>query len=65
MDVTTVRTQRVVRDIVFLVDGSSYVGSNFQSVLDFIIGVVNRLDVRPERVRIGLMQFAEGQKSFI
>lgn len=63
MDVTTVRTQRVVRDIVFLVDGSSYVGSNFQSVLDFITGVVNRLDVRPERVRIGLMQFAEGQKT--
>ncbi|XP_067265217.1 collagen alpha-3(VI) chain-like isoform X2 [Chanodichthys erythropterus] len=63
VDVTTVRTQRVVRDIVFLVDGSSYVGSNFQSVLDFITAVVNRLDVRPERVRIGLMQFAEGQKT--
>lgn len=63
MDVTTVRTQRVIRDIVFLVDGSSYVGSNFQSVLDFITAVVSRLDVRPERVRIGLMQFAEGQKT--
>lgn len=63
MDVTTVHTQRVVRDIVFLVDGSTYVGYNFQPVLDFIIAMVNRLDVRPERVRIGLMQFAEGQKT--
>lgn len=63
MDVTTVRTQRVVRDIVFLVDGSSYVGNNLQTVRDFITAVVNRLDVRPERVRIGLMQFAERQKT--
>ncbi|XP_051566550.1 collagen alpha-3(VI) chain-like [Myxocyprinus asiaticus] len=62
VDVTTVQTQRVVRDIVFLVDGSSNVGNaNLQPVRDFISGVVNRLDVRPERVRIGLMQFAEGQ----
>ncbi|XP_056107924.1 collagen alpha-3(VI) chain-like [Rhinichthys klamathensis goyatoka] len=63
VDVTTVRTQKVVRDIVFLVDGSSYVGYNLQPVQDFITGVVNRLDVRPERVRIGLMQFAERQKN--
>uniref|UniRef100_A0A8C2G8I8 Collagen type VI alpha 3 chain n=1 Tax=Cyprinus carpio TaxID=7962 RepID=A0A8C2G8I8_CYPCA len=61
VDVTTVHTQRVVRDIVFLVDGSNYVGNNLQPVLDFITEVVNRLDVRPERVRIGLMQFAERQ----
>uniref|UniRef100_A0A673KLX4 Collagen, type VI, alpha 3 n=1 Tax=Sinocyclocheilus rhinocerous TaxID=307959 RepID=A0A673KLX4_9TELE len=53
----------VVRDIVFLVDGSSYVGNNLQPVLDFITEVVNRLDVRPERVRIGLMQFAERQRT--
>ncbi|XP_051999192.1 uncharacterized protein col6a3 [Xyrauchen texanus] len=64
VDVTTVQTQRVVRDIVFLVDGSSYVGNaNLQHVRDFISGVVNRLDIRPERVRIGLMQFAEGQRT--
>lgn len=61
VDVTTVHTQRVVRDIVFMVDGSSYVGNNVQPVLNFITEVVNRLDVRPERVRIGLMQFAERQ----
>ncbi|XP_035532200.1 collagen alpha-3(VI) chain-like isoform X3 [Morone saxatilis] len=60
VDTTTVHTQRVVRDIVFLVDGSNYIGSsNLPYVRDFIINVVNQLDVRPDRVQIGLMQFAE------
>uniref|UniRef100_A0AAR2J3Z0 VWFA domain-containing protein n=1 Tax=Pygocentrus nattereri TaxID=42514 RepID=A0AAR2J3Z0_PYGNA len=53
-------TQKVVRDFVFLVDGSNYVGNaNLPAVRDFISSIVNRLDVRPERVRIGLIQFAE------
>uniref|UniRef100_UPI0037E78497 collagen alpha-3(VI) chain-like isoform X2 n=1 Tax=Semicossyphus pulcher TaxID=241346 RepID=UPI0037E78497 len=60
VEITTVQTQKVVRDIVFLVDGSNYIGSsNFPYVRDFIINVVNQLDVRPDRVQIGLMQFAE------
>ncbi|XP_071774395.2 collagen alpha-3(VI) chain isoform X1 [Centroberyx gerrardi] len=60
VEITTVQTQRVVRDIVFLVDGSSYVGSgNLPYVREFINNVVNQLDVRPDRVQIGLMQFAE------
>lgn len=54
------QTQRVIRDIVFLVDGSDYVGSsNFPYMRDFLINVVNQLDVRPDRVQFGLMQFAE------
>lgn len=54
------QTQRVVRDIVFLVDGSDYVGnSNFPYVRDFLINVVNQVDVRPDRVQFGLMQFSE------
>ncbi|XP_031145640.2 collagen alpha-3(VI) chain-like [Sander lucioperca] len=62
MEITTVQTQKVVRDIVFLVDGSNYVGSsNFSYVRAFILNVVNQLDVRPDRVRIGLLQFAESQ----
>lgn len=53
------QTQKVVRDIVFLVDGSNYIGStNFPYVRDFMINVVNQLDVRPDRVQIGLLQFA-------
>ncbi|XP_047198474.1 collagen alpha-3(VI) chain isoform X2 [Hippoglossus stenolepis] len=59
VEITTVQTQRVIRDIVFLVDGSNYIGNtNWPYVRDFIINVVNQLDVRPERVRIGLVQFA-------
>lgn len=57
------QTQKVVRDIVFLVDGSNYIGSsNFPYVRDFLINVVNQLEVRPDRVQIGLMQFAERPK---
>lgn len=57
------QTQKVVRDIVFLVDGSNYVGSsNLPYVRDFMINVVNQLEVRPDRVQIGLMQFAERPK---
>ncbi|TRZ02736.1 hypothetical protein DNTS_005421 [Danionella cerebrum] len=63
LEVTTVHTQKVVRDFVFMVDGSIYVGNNLRFVKDFISGVVNRLDVRPDRVRIGLMQFAETQRT--
>ncbi|XP_053296519.1 collagen alpha-3(VI) chain isoform X2 [Pleuronectes platessa] len=59
VEITTVQTQRVIRDIVFLVDGSNYIGNNnWPYVRDFMINVVNQLDVRPERVRIGLVQFA-------
>ncbi|XP_061580269.1 collagen alpha-3(VI) chain-like [Cololabis saira] len=63
VEITTVQTQKVVRDIVFLVDGSNYVGgTNLPFVRDFMINVVNQLDVRPERVQIGLLQFADRQR---
>lgn len=57
------QTQKVIRDIVFLVDGSNYMGStHFPYVRDFLINVVNQLDVRPDRVQFGLMQFADRPK---
>ncbi|KAM9710050.1 collagen alpha-3(VI) chain-like isoform 2-T2 [Menidia menidia] len=60
VEITTVQTQKVIRDIVFLVDGSSYVGSsNLPYVRDFMINVVNQLDIRPDRVQIGLLQFSD------
>ncbi|KAJ0070484.1 hypothetical protein NL108_011679, partial [Boleophthalmus pectinirostris] len=56
-------TRKVVRDFVFLVDGSNYVGAtNFPYVRDLIINIVNQLDVRPDRVQIGLLQYAEDPK---
>lgn len=52
--------ERVFRDIVFLVDGSNYVGrDNLPYVRDFMINIVNQLKIGPEDVQIGLMQFAE------
>ncbi|XP_059933079.1 collagen alpha-3(VI) chain-like isoform X3 [Gadus macrocephalus] len=63
LEITTVQTSKVIRDIVFLVDSSSYVGNqNLPYVRQFITKVVNQLDVRPERVQIGLMQFSEHPK---
>lgn len=63
VEITTVQTHKVVRDFVFLVDGSNYVGSvNLPYVRDLIVNVVNQLDVRPDRVQIGLLQFAEDPK---
>ncbi|KAM9804490.1 collagen alpha-3(VI) chain [Neosynchiropus ocellatus] len=63
VEITTVQTQKVVRDIVFLLDGSSYIGSgNFPYVRDFIINVVNQLEIRPDRVQVGLLQFGERPK---
>ncbi|KAK5609301.1 hypothetical protein CRENBAI_012839 [Crenichthys baileyi] len=60
LEITTVQTQRVFRDIVFLVDGSNYIGSNnLPFVRDLMINIVNQLDISPDRVQIGLMQFAE------
>ncbi|KAK3568977.1 hypothetical protein QTP86_021372 [Hemibagrus guttatus] len=62
-DTTTIQP-RIIRDIVFMVDGSNYVGNaNLPAVRDFISRIVSGLDVRPERVRIGLFQFAEGQRT--
>ncbi|XP_072300234.1 collagen alpha-3(VI) chain-like [Eucyclogobius newberryi] len=63
VEITTVQTQKVIRDFVFLVDGSSFVGAaNFPYVRDLIINIVNQLDVRPDRVQIGLLQYAEDPK---
>ncbi|XP_029386726.1 collagen alpha-3(VI) chain-like [Echeneis naucrates] len=63
VEITTVQTQKVLRDIVFLVDGSNYIGNtNLPFVRDFMINVINQLDVRPDRVQIALMQYAENTK---
>uniref|UniRef100_A0A3B4FXW3 VWFA domain-containing protein n=1 Tax=Pundamilia nyererei TaxID=303518 RepID=A0A3B4FXW3_9CICH len=60
---TIVETTKMVRDIVFLVDGSNYVGSsNLPYVRDFMINTINQLDVGPDRVQVGLLQFADRPK---
>ncbi|XP_053554835.1 collagen alpha-3(VI) chain isoform X3 [Bombina bombina] len=53
-------TQVNQRDIVFLLDGSVNVGNaNFPFVRDFIIDLINNLDISSEGTRIGLVQFSD------
>lgn len=48
------------RDIIFLLDGSSNVGeTNFPYVRDFVMNIVNSLDVGSDNIRVGLVQFSD------
>lgn len=48
------------RDIIFLLDGSFNVGkTNFPYVRDFVMTVVNSLDVGSDSVRVGVVQFSD------
>ncbi|XP_069472084.1 collagen alpha-3(VI) chain [Ambystoma mexicanum] len=48
------------RDIVFLLDGSVNVGNaNFPFVRDFLISLIDSLDVSSDNIRIGLAQFSD------
>ncbi|XP_034862670.1 collagen alpha-3(VI) chain isoform X3 [Mirounga leonina] len=48
------------RDIIFLLDGSLNVGkTNFPYVRDFVMNVVNSLDVGSDNTRVGLVQFSD------
>ncbi|XP_061463633.1 collagen alpha-3(VI) chain isoform X7 [Rhineura floridana] len=52
------------RDIIFLLDGSANVGNaNFPYVRDFVLSLVNSLDVGIDDIRIGLVQFSENPKT--
>ncbi|XP_044214882.1 collagen alpha-6(VI) chain isoform X2 [Thunnus albacares] len=59
--------EATVADIVFLVDGSSSIGSsNFQEVRGFLRSVISGLDIGPDKVRIGLAQYSDRpQKEFL
>ncbi|KAM6178449.1 collagen alpha-3(VI) chain [Rhynchocyon petersi] len=48
------------RDIIFLLDGSLNVGkANFPYVRDFVMNLVNSLDVGHDNIRVGLVQFSD------
>uniref|UniRef100_A0A8C2UVY7 Collagen alpha-3(VI) chain n=1 Tax=Chinchilla lanigera TaxID=34839 RepID=A0A8C2UVY7_CHILA len=48
------------RDIIFLLDGSVNVGkTNFPYVRDFVMNLVNSLDVGSDNIRVGLVQFSD------
>ncbi|KAM9851920.1 collagen alpha-6(VI) chain-like [Aulostomus maculatus] len=55
----TVCTQEPVADLVFMVDGSWSIGTeNFKQIRQFLYTLVNSFDVRPDHVRIGLVQYS-------
>nr|XP_040020900.1 collagen alpha-6(VI) chain-like isoform X1 [Gasterosteus aculeatus aculeatus] len=60
----TVCTQEAVADIVFMVDGSWSIGSeNFKQIRRFLHTLVDSFDVRPEHVRIGLVQYSTAPRT--
>lgn len=52
------------KDIIFLIDGSDSVGqSGVAHIRDFMLKVVDQLDVRPDEVRVALVQYGERPKT--
>uniref|UniRef100_A0A8C5PM11 VWFA domain-containing protein n=1 Tax=Leptobrachium leishanense TaxID=445787 RepID=A0A8C5PM11_9ANUR len=50
-------------DIVFLIDGSTSISdSNFKTMKDFMVSVVNDFDVASERVHVGVAQYSNAYK---
>ncbi|GCB71791.1 hypothetical protein scyTo_0001701 [Scyliorhinus torazame] len=48
-----------VADIVYLVDESSSIGeTNFELIRNFLVNVINAMDIGPDKVQIGLIQYS-------
>uniref|UniRef100_A0A8B9HRV7 Collagen, type VI, alpha 3 n=1 Tax=Astyanax mexicanus TaxID=7994 RepID=A0A8B9HRV7_ASTMX len=65
--VNTMTTEEIItrlnlgkKDIIFLIDGSDSVGaSGIAHIRDFIVKIVQQLNVRPDQVRVAVVQYAE------
>ncbi|XP_031725871.1 collagen alpha-3(VI) chain-like isoform X1 [Anarrhichthys ocellatus] len=52
------------KDIIFLIDGSDTTGSEgIVHIRDFILNIVQQLDVQPDQVRVGIVQYADRVKT--
>ncbi|XP_062421245.1 uncharacterized protein col6a3 [Pungitius pungitius] len=52
------------KDIIFLIDGSDNTGvEGAAHIRDFILNIVQQLDVQPDQVRIGVVQYANRVKT--
>ncbi|XP_042192151.1 collagen alpha-3(VI) chain [Callorhinchus milii] len=52
------------RDIVFLIDGSASLGRvNFLQIRDFILSIVEKFEVGPDAVQVGLVQYSNNAKT--
>ncbi|XP_029566688.1 collagen alpha-3(VI) chain isoform X1 [Salmo trutta] len=59
---TIVSTGGEKRDVVFLIDGTTAVRSEFPAIRDMIGRVVEKLDVGLDRVRVSVVQYSDGAK---
>ncbi|XP_036830002.1 collagen alpha-3(VI) chain isoform X2 [Oncorhynchus mykiss] len=57
---TVVFTGGEKRDVVFLIDGTTAVRSEFPAIRDMIGRVVEKLDVGLDRVRVSVVQYSDG-----
>lgn len=62
MTTTVVTTGGDKRDVVFLIDGSTAVRSEFPAIRDMILRVVEKLDVGLDNVRVAVVQYSEAAK---
>lgn len=52
------------KDIIFLIDGSDLTGSTgIAHIRDFILNIIKQLDVRPDQVRVAVVQYADKVKT--
>lgn len=52
------------RDILFLIDGSDNTGAaGIAHIRDFILSIIQQLNVQPDQVRVGVVQYADDVKS--
>uniref|UniRef100_A0A8C6NQX2 VWFA domain-containing protein n=1 Tax=Nothobranchius furzeri TaxID=105023 RepID=A0A8C6NQX2_NOTFU len=52
------------KDIIFLIDGSDTTGpAGIAHIRDFILSIVQQLDVKPDKVRVAVVQYADRMKT--
>lgn len=52
------------KDILFLIDGSDTTGAaGIAHIRDFILNIVRQLDVQPDQVRVGVVQYSDRVKT--
>uniref|UniRef100_A0A3B5BIV0 VWFA domain-containing protein n=1 Tax=Stegastes partitus TaxID=144197 RepID=A0A3B5BIV0_9TELE len=53
-----------IKDIIFLIDGSDTTGpAGIAHIRDFILNIVQQLDVQPDQVRVAVVQYADRVKT--
>lgn len=52
------------KDVIFLIDGSDNTGAaGIAHIRDFILNIVQQLDVQPDKVRVAIVQYADKVKT--